>query len=98
MAYPGKMLGPHYSALQQPEGEVLPWLWKDGFLHKNRRVFEEAKQLSSKHMIHPEDLNALPSTDTHNVSGPQKYAQIGGDAAGKLLRSALAPWSEKLIV
>ena len=90
MAYPGKILAPHTSSLVH-NGEAVPWLWKDGFLFKNRRVSEEAKQMCSRNMIQQEDLSAaaLPSTDTSNLSGPNKYAQIGGDGAGKLLRSAL---------
>ena len=49
-------------------------------------------QLAAKHMVVQEDLDpkALPaSTNAGHVQGAQKYAQIGGDAAKKLLQSAL---------
>ena len=83
---------PHASALTK-DGEEVPWLWKESFLVRNRRAMEEAKQLPSRSMVQMEDMSssALPSTDTSNVSGPNKYAQIGGDGAAKLLRAAVAP-------
>ena len=87
MAYPGRFLGPMASSLT---GE---WLWASSVLQKSRRTLGEAKQVPSKNMIFMEDLSptSLPSM-TSTIHGAQKHAQIGSDAAEKLLRSAVDPW------
>ncbi|CAK8990693.1 Uncharacterized protein SCF082_LOCUS2343 [Durusdinium trenchii] len=84
LAYPGRFLGPMASSLT---GE---WLWASSVLQKSRRTLGEAKQVPSKNMIFMEDLSptSLPSM-TSTIHGAQKHAQIGSDAAEKLLRSAV---------
>ena len=84
MAYSGRMLS--------PAGTLAEWMWRDSSLYKLRRTLVDAKQLPSKHMVEIENMDpgALPPTvSTSNMHGAQKYAQIGSDAAHKLLSSAL---------
>ena len=91
LAYAGKLLMPHAAALTDPEtGKQNPWIWRESLLSRSRRT-EEAKQLPSRSMIQMEAISptALPSTDTSNVGGAHKYAQIGADAANKLLKAAV---------
>ena len=70
--------------------EPSNWLWKTSSLLKYRRNLAEAKQLPAKQMITPESLDpeALPSDNT-SLHSALKYAQIGHDAALKLLQSAV---------
>ena len=67
------------------------WLWSDSSLVKLRRNTNEAKQLSSKHMVVQEDMSptSLPSATDTPIQGAQKYSQVGSDAARKLLQSAV---------
>jgi len=84
MAYSGRMLS--------PAGNLSEWMWRDSSLFKLRRTLSEAKQLMSKHMVEIENMDpaSLPSTvSTSNLHGAQKYAQIGSDAALKLLSTTL---------
>ena len=69
------------------------WLWRDSSLCKLRRNVAEAKQLAGKHMIQVEDMSptALPATTDNPIQGAHKYAQVGPDAARKLLQSAVEP-------
>lgn len=67
------------------------WIWKDSTLYRYRRNIHEAKQLAAKNMVVQEDMDpkALPAVDLGNLHGAQKYAQIGADAAKKLLQAAI---------
>lgn len=82
MAQPGRYL--------MPSNAGPDWLWKDSQLFKSRRT-PDAIQLPAKSMIMIEDMSpqALPNTDQSHVHGASKYAQIGCDAACKLLSSAI---------
>lgn len=93
MAYGGRLLTPTATAVSNEEGKTT-WVWRDSSLYKMRRNVEEAKQLPAKHMIMQEDIDpkSLPSSDLGHLHGAQKYAQLGADAAHKLLKSALEPW------
>ena len=85
------MLLPHVSILEK-DGETVPWLFRDSVLFRSRRNAVEAKQLAAKHMIIPEEIGdqVIPQQQVAEVvHGAQKYSQIGGDAAEKLLRSAV---------
>ena len=92
LAYTGRFVMPNPVALQK-ENEVLPWLFKDSMLYRTRRNTVEAKQLPGRNMVGMESVGptSLPSTDGSYVHGAQKYCQIGGDAAEKLLATAVVP-------
>lgn len=82
---------PHLSALEK-EGESIPWLFRESVLVRSRRNAVEAKQLASKHMVIPEEIGdqVIPQQQSAEVvHGAQKFSQIGGDAAEKLIRSAI---------
>ncbi|CAK8998958.1 unnamed protein product [Durusdinium trenchii] len=86
----GLMLCPVFS-YQKHKLFVEDWLWRDSSLCKLRRNVAEAKQLAGKHMIQVEDMSptALPATTDNPIQGAHKYAQVGPDAAKKLLQSAV---------
>ena len=93
MAYSGRMLSPATTT-----GD---WMWKDSSLFKLRRTMSDAKQLPSKNMIEIENMDpsALPATvSTSTLHGAQKYAQIGCDAAHKLLSSAIDTFSFLMLI
>lgn len=89
MAYTGRILMPG-TATTSSNGN---WLWKDSTLYRLRRTVNEAKQLAAKQMVVQEDMDpkALPTVDLGNLHGAQKFAQIGCDAARKLLQATLEP-------
>ena len=82
---------PHMSLLEK-DGESVPWLFRDSVLFRSRRNAVEAKQLAAKHMIIPEEIGeqVIPQQQVaETIHGAQKFSQIGGDAAEKLIRSAV---------
>ena len=88
LAYTGRLVLPNPAVLQNGN-EAIPWVFKDSALYRNRRNTVEAKQLPSRSMVAMESLDptSLPSVDGSYVHGAQKYVQIGGDAAERLLES-----------
>ena len=90
----GRIVGPMPSALR--EGEV--WTWKNSHLVKFRRTLGEPKQMHSRNMITIETIgetvlpNCVASEKVSTTHGPQKYAQIGGDAAAQLITSMMASY------
>ena len=82
---------PHMSLLEK-DGESVPWLFRDSVLFRSRRNAVEAKQLAAKHMVIPEEIGeqVIPQQQVAEIiHGAQKFSQIGGDAAEKLIRSAV---------
>ena len=89
MAYNGRVLMP--ASVETGKDKEGDWIWKASALIKLRRTPQEATQLASKNMVVIEDMNqsALPGTDVSNLHGANKYAQIGCDAAQKLLKATI---------
>ena len=87
MAYAGKLLTPPplvFSADGEPN-----WLWKEGFLCKNRRTIQEAKQLASRNMVHGVCVKHSPAIHRRlDCVRGKEVCPVQGEMVATILKAA----------